>query len=364
MRQTERIALVNGRVHTPMGIMDSLTFEAGCITSVGKTSASREGTRVIDLQGRAVLPGFCDTSARLVQWACEQEGISLGGGGLPDGEISRLLTAHAPQAAALGLTEISSDDLGAFGHDFHRAWNFFMAAELPFRLRPMLRLSSRGALMEVLSKGWRSGDGGPFCRMGPVVLDSSVETDELMELVRDAHLAGMQLALDLPLETAFPLMELCQEHRQMTSRHLLMNLPMDGEGLDRMRALRLGGVARGEGCRAAMRKGIVVSAGSQWPLESPLAEMQRMAAGGPSSLSIAEALEAYTWNGAWNGRNERRRGEIAPGRDADLVVLERDPFSIQPEALTDLSAPRRGWLNKVALTVCAGCVTYDSGELN
>ena len=65
-------------------------------------------------------------------------------------------------------------------------------------------------------------------------------------------------------------------------------------------------------------------------------------------LSVAEAIGTYTWNGAWNGHNERRRGEIAPGRDADLVVLERDPFLAPARELADIG---------VAMTLCGGRIT-------
>ena len=117
-----------------------------------------------------------------------------------------------------------------------------------------------------------------------------------------------------------------------------------------------------------IRKGIVLSSGSDAPIESlrPMlgihAAVTRTAPnGGPEDgwvpeerLSVAEAIGTYTWNGAWNGHNERRRGEIAPGRDADLVVLERDPFLAPARELADIG---------VAMTLCGGRVTHAVPEL-
>ena len=70
---------------------------------------------------------------------------------------------------------------------------------------------------------------------------------------------------------------------------------------------------------------------------------------------MAEAIAACTWNAAWCGHNEGRRGEIAPGRDADLVVLDQAPFAVHPGALADVG---------VDLTLCGGRVTHSSGHLD
>jgi predicted amidohydrolase YtcJ len=53
-------------------------------------------------------------------------------------------------------------------------------------------------------------------------------------------------------------------------------------------------------------------------------------------LTLDEALQATTVNPAWLARDERRRGKLVPGHLADLVVLDRDPFAVDPEELPDL----------------------------
>ncbi|MGZ8692067.1 MAG: amidohydrolase [Gaiellaceae bacterium] len=53
-------------------------------------------------------------------------------------------------------------------------------------------------------------------------------------------------------------------------------------------------------------------------------------------LSLDEALEATTVNPAWLTHDEHRRGKLLPGFLADLVVLDRDPFELQPEQLSEV----------------------------
>jgi predicted amidohydrolase YtcJ len=50
-------------------------------------------------------------------------------------------------------------------------------------------------------------------------------------------------------------------------------------------------------------------------------------------LTLEEALVATTVNPAWLARDERRRGKLLPGYLADAVILDRDPFELQPEEL-------------------------------
>jgi predicted amidohydrolase YtcJ len=54
-------------------------------------------------------------------------------------------------------------------------------------------------------------------------------------------------------------------------------------------------------------------------------------------LTLNEALEATTVNPAWLARDEHRRGKLIPGFLADLVVLDRDPYELDPEQLPEVN---------------------------
>jgi predicted amidohydrolase YtcJ len=216
------------------------------------------------------------------------------------------------------------------------------------------------------------------------------EQDELNELVSIAHSSGMQVAAhaigDGALEMCLDAFEAAQAVSPGLNRHQIVHAQIaDDRQLDRMKNLHVGAAIQPcfvpsdremamehlGGARAArsyrwktmLRKGIALSAGSDAPIESlrPLdgihaAVTRQNHAGEPEGgwipqekLSMAEAISLYTWSGAWHGGSEKRRGEIVPGRDADLAILEQDPF-LTPAA--DL------WRIDVAMTFCGGRVTH------
>src|SRR5206468_5165829 len=50
-------------------------------------------------------------------------------------------------------------------------------------------------------------------------------------------------------------------------------------------------------------------------------------------ISVGEALRAYTYGNAWATFNEQKWGTLAPGRFADVVVLDRDLFTLPSDSL-------------------------------
>jgi predicted amidohydrolase YtcJ len=52
-------------------------------------------------------------------------------------------------------------------------------------------------------------------------------------------------------------------------------------------------------------------------------------------VTLEEALQATIVAPAWLAGDERRRGKLVPGFLADLVVLDRDPFDLEPEDLPE-----------------------------
>ena len=113
--------------------------------------------------------------------------------------------------------------------------------------------------------------------------------------------------------------------------------------------------------RSLLESGAVVANGSDAPVEEldPLAGLQagvlRSLDGRPpwhpeQALTIEQALQATTVNAAWLAGDERRRGKLVPGYLADLVVLDRDPFTCVPEELAEI---------RVVATMVGGRWTYN-----
>ena len=54
------------------------------------------------------------------------------------------------------------------------------------------------------------------------------------------------------------------------------------------------------------------------------------------ALTLEQAVAATCVTPAWLSGDERRRGRLLPGFLADLVVLDRDPFAVEPAALREV----------------------------
>ena len=68
------------------------------------------------------------------------------------------------------------------------------------------------------------------------------------------------------------------------------------------------------------------------------------------AVTPTEALRAYTWLGAYAGREEHLKGSLEVGKLADVAVLDRDYFTIDPEEIREV---------QVDLTVIGGTVVYQ-----
>jgi len=87
--------------------------------------------------------------------------------------------------------------------------------------------------------------------------------------------------------------------------------------------------------------------GSDWP-DGPLSPMRVLQTALPT-LTLPQALQAYTVNGAYASYDEQRKGFIKPGMLADIVVLSDDIFKLTPEQLESVT---------VAYTIFDGRVVY------
>ncbi len=66
-------------------------------------------------------------------------------------------------------------------------------------------------------------------------------------------------------------------------------------------------------------------------------------------ITLGEALRAYTAGNAWAVFAEQRWGTLAPGRDADVIVLDRNLFTMAPESLATA---------RVVVTIVGGKIVY------
>jgi predicted amidohydrolase YtcJ len=66
-------------------------------------------------------------------------------------------------------------------------------------------------------------------------------------------------------------------------------------------------------------------------------------------VTVAEALQINTLNGAYASHEESTKGSIAVGKAADYVVLAEDPHTVAPDKIKDI---------KVVQTATGGRTVY------
>jgi predicted amidohydrolase YtcJ len=93
--------------------------------------------------------------------------------------------------------------------------------------------------------------------------------------------------------------------------------------------------------RSLLDSGALVANGSDAPIEEldPWAGVVAGVLGTwlpQQTVTLGQALHATCVAPAWLSHDERVRGTLIPGRLADLVVLDRDPFAIEAAELADV----------------------------
>jgi hypothetical protein len=230
--------------------------------------------------------------------------------------------------------------------------------------------------------GLRSGFGGPLLTLGylKVFMDGTLGSqtawmldgsgvkitsgDELADIVRRGAAAGWPVAVHAigdkanreALDAFQQTRDLWQpqglrqriEHAQLlapedvarfgaigvTASVQFSHAPSDRDLADRFWAGKTDGAYA---WRSLLDSGAVLINGSDAPIEEldPLAGVRagvrrtiddRPAWHGEQCVTIDEAFHATCVTPAWMARDERRRGTLVPGKLADLVVLDRDPW--------------------------------------
>src|SRR3989442_324776 len=67
-------------------------------------------------------------------------------------------------------------------------------------------------------------------------------------------------------------------------------------------------------------------------------------------VTVGEALRAYTAGNAYATFDDKTRGALAPGYDADVVVIDRNLFTMPAESINTA---------RVAVTIVGGKMVYE-----
>ena len=313
----------------------------------------------------------------------------------PDEEYVEAMREGVRVAAARGVTAVHDKDgwLGAIG-----LWQQLeQRGGLPLRVWQSTPADRLGDLRAV---GLRSGAGSPLLRLGylKAFMDGTLgsqtawmsdgsgvvitTSEELETIVREGAAAGWPVGVhaigDAANRAALDALERSRgawqprglrpriEHAQCLAPEdvarfaelgvavsvQFSHAPSDEQLAKRYWADRLD---RAYSFRSLLDSGALLANGSDAPVEElePWAgvvaavldhwrEDQR--------LTLEQALHAVCVAPAWLSHDERTRGTLVPGRYADLVVLDRDPFACEPEELREV---------QVVATMLAGRWTHN-----
>ncbi len=73
---------------------------------------------------------------------------------------------------------------------------------------------------------------------------------------------------------------------------------------------------------------------------------------GPSQrISVTEAIQICTMNGAYASFEENTKGSLTPGKLADIAILEKDPHDVDPDSIVDI---------KILRTILGGRTTFSA----
>jgi len=299
----------------------------------------------------------------------------------PDEEYVEAMRDGVRLASARGVTAVHDKDgwLGAVG-----LWQRLeQQGGLPLRV---WQSTPADRLDDLRAVGLRSGAGSPLLRLGylKVFMDGTLGSqtawlsdgsgvvittgEQLEEIVREGAEAGWPVAVhaigDAANRAALDAFDRSRdawrsqglrpriEHAQclapedvarfaehgIAASVQFSHAPSDEELAKRYWADRLD---RAYSFRSLLDSGALLANGSDAPVEElePWAGVVAAVLDhwrDDQRLTLEQALHAVCVAPAWLSHDERVRGTLVPGRCADLVVLNRDPFACEPEELREV----------------------------
>lgn len=209
--------------------------------------------------------------------------------------------------------------------------------------------------------------------------------EEMNELVLRVHKAGLQLAIHCESEASIEQVlnafeNALREHPRADHRHRIEHYELPGANQN-MRVAKLGvclsmqpafiylwgrsgekyeqflgeRVNKMHPYKSLLELGILVSGGSDSMVTpmNPIFGIHSLV-NHPNvnqRISVYEALQIFTINGAKIAFEEKEKGTIEPGKFADLVVLSEDPTSLEPCKIKDI---------RVLMTIVNGRIVYQN----
>jgi predicted amidohydrolase YtcJ len=322
-------------------------------------------------------------------------------------EHRKAVIKGAQRAVTYGLTSIHipSADLT----DVEICCDLASRGELPLRVNLMLKVELYDRLSEIkipneigdfvkLNTIKVFSDGSLIAHTAALKEPFNGETDNLGLLgdkklftsqIIEAHRAGLQLAVhatgDRAVEAVLDAFQEAQTKYPRTDcRHRIEHGSlMNGELRRRSKALgvivstqpelltkygdrfkkSLGPerLSNAYALRSLIDDGVIVSGGSDCPLTfcrplngieaavTRISEITGEVISPEQRLTLDEAVRMYTINAAYAGFSESLNGTIKAGNYADLTVLDRDPWNVNPSELSKI---------KVEMTIVGGKIVY------
>jgi hypothetical protein len=254
--------------------------------------------------------------------------------------------------------------------------------------------------------GKKTGDGDEYLRVGPIKIfvdggftgpaaytkepykgetdyrgTLSLSLEELTTTISEAHAAGWQFGIhaigDAAIElTIDELAAALDELPRADHRHYLNHFTVmpSAESMDKMAAYGIAitqqpnftytldgryseyldgdRLKHNNPLRTPMDHGVRVAISSDilpiGPMVGIYAAVTRKGMSGKvfgeeEALTVMEALRGYTLYGAWLSFEEGRKGSIEPGKLADMIVLDQDILTIDPDHIMDINVEQT-WL--------------------
>lgn len=198
----------------------------------------------------------------------------------------------------------------------------------------------RAALDAVAAARHANGDHGPMHTIAHVNLVAAADLPRFRSLRVAANMSPLWSRQD-PWERVFAprLFGMARVGKLFPTRQLLENHALLVWGSD----WPVTGVSPVEGLETAVTRRYAGGRDPEGKEDLPLNAAE--------SLTLAEAIAAYTVNGAWLQGEAGERGTLTSGKLADFVVLDRDPYAVPVLAIHEA---------RVELTVLGGAVVYEA----